>query len=198
MAGLFHDLGRFKQLVDYNTFNDSQSLDHADFSVRTLEKEEFLKKIDCHDEEIIYTAIGLHNKFDLPKKLSEHELLHARLLRDADKLDIYKVLSEYYTDRNSIPNHTLTWELPKGTEVSAAVQKEVLAGRMVMRKNIASEIDVKILQLSWIYDINFKPSFEYILGNRYLEKIYNTLPKKDNIIDIYRRIKVFAENKLLD
>jgi hypothetical protein len=53
------------------------------------------------------------------------------------------------------------------------------------------------MQLSWVYDINFKPTFEYLLKNRFLEKIYNTLPKKDIIIDIYRKVKVFAENKLL-
>jgi putative nucleotidyltransferase with HDIG domain len=198
LAGLFHDMGRFKQLVDYNTFNDSQSVDHAEFSAEILKREEFLQKIDCHEEELIYTTISLHNKFDLPKKLSERQLLHTRLLRDADKLDIFKVLTDYYTNLNSVPNHTLTWELPKGIEVSPAVKKAVLAGKLVAKRDVASEIDVKIMQLSWVYDINFKPTFEYLLKNRFLEKIYNTLPKKDIIIDIYRKVKVFAENKLLD
>lgn len=198
IAGLFHDVGRFRQLAEYDTFSDSRSVDHAELSVKILEEEGFLQKIDCHDKELIYTVIGLHNKFELPKKLAGRQLLHARLLRDADKLDIYKVLSDYYTNTDLAPNHTLTWELPKGTEVSAAVKKDVLAGKMVMKKDVASEIDVKILQLAWVYDINFRSTIEYLLNNRYLEKIYNTLPKKDIIIDIYRKVKVFAENKLMD
>jgi len=198
LSGLFHDIGRFTQLVDHNTFNDSKSLNHAELSTEVLRKEEIFQKIDCDEDELIYTAIVLHNKFELPKKLSERQLLHARLLRDADKMDILKVLTDYYSDRNGTPNHTLTWELPKGIEVSPAVKKEVLAGKLVMKQDVVSEIDVKIMQLSWVYDINFKPTFEYLLRNRFLEKIYNTLPKKDIIIDIYRKVKVFAENKLLD
>jgi len=57
---------------------------------------------------------------------------------------------------------------------------------------------VKIMQLSWIYDINFKASVEIILNNRYLEKIYSSLPKNDTVIDIYRKIKIFANNKLFE
>lgn len=198
LAGLFHDIGRFSQLVEYSTFNDVNSANHAEVSVDVLKKEEILRKLECNEEELIYTAIRLHNKFELPKKLSERELLHARLLRDADKLDIYKVITDYYTVRNSSPNHTLTWDLPRGTDVSPEVRKEALAGKLVTKKEVVSEMDVKIMQLSWVYDINFKPTFEYLLQNRFLEKIYNTLPKKDIVIDIYRKVKVFAENKLLD
>lgn len=197
-SALFHDLGRFKQLLDYNTFNDSQCVDHAELSVEILKKKEFLQKVDCHEDALIYTAIGLHSKFGLPKKLSERELLHTRLLRDADKLDILHVLTDYYINSNSVPNHTLTWELPKGTEVSPAVKKAVLGGKLVAKQDVVSEIDVKIMQLSWVYDINFKPTFELLLRERFLEKIYNSLPKKDIIIEIYRKVKVFAENKLLD
>jgi len=191
-------MGRFKQLVDYNTFSDSKSVDHAELSTEILQKKEFLQKIDCHEEELIYIVMSLHNKFELPKKLTECQFLHARLLRDADKLDIFKVLTDYYTNLNSAANHTLTWELPKGIEVSPAVKEAVLAGKLVAKQDVASEIDVKIMQLSWVYDINFKPTFEYLLGNRSLEKIYTTLPPKDIIIDIYRKVKVFAENKLMD
>jgi len=198
LAGLYHDIGRFSQLMKYNTFNDANSSDHAEIAIEVLKQEEIFQKIECDEEELIYKAIRFHNKFELPKKLTERELLHSCLLRDADKLDIYKVLTDYYTDRNSTPNHTLTWELPKGADVSSAVSKEALAGKLVTKKEVVSEIDVKIMQLSWVYDINFKPTFEYLLQNRFLEKIYNTLPKKDLIIDIYRKVKVFAENKLLD
>jgi len=198
LAGLFHDIGRFSQLVNHNTFNDSKSLDHAELSAEILDKEEFLQKIDCNEVDLIYNAIVLHNKFELPKKLSERQLLHAKLLRDADKLDIFQVLTDYYTNRNSVPNHTLTWELPKGLEVSPAVKKDIIAGKLVMKKDVVSEIDVKIMQLSWVFDINFKPTFEHLLQNRYLEKIYNTLPKNDIIFDIYRKVKVYSENKLMN
>lgn len=198
IAAIFHDIGRFEQLVKYNTFNDLNSVDHAELAVEILRNEKLLEQLDCEEEDLVYTAILAHNKFEIPKKISEQQLLHARLLRDADKLDILNVLSDYYSDRNSKPNHTLTWELPKGTQVSNAVAKEALAGKLVSKKNIVSELDVKILQMSWIFDLNFKVSVQYLLEKRYLEKIYDSMSKSDKIIDIYRKVKVFAENKMMD
>jgi hypothetical protein len=68
---------------------------------------------------------------------------------------------------------------------------------MVSKKNVLSEMDIKIMQLSWVYDLNFRPTFEYLVKNRYLESVYNSLPKNDLVIEIYRKIKVFTENKIM-
>jgi response regulator RpfG family c-di-GMP phosphodiesterase len=195
--GLFHDIGRFGQLLKYNTFNDFKSLDHAEYSAEIVESE-ILKTITILNKDAVLIAIKNHNKFELPKGLSETEMKFARLIRDADKLDILKVLTEYYTNRSSIPNHTLTWELPKGAAVSPAVVKEILAGKLVSKKNIVSELDVKIMQIAWVYDLNFKSSFEILVKNRFLESIYKTLPKTDSVIDIYRKVKMFVVNKFMN
>ena len=198
LAALFHDIGRFLQLSEYNTFDDSKSVDHAEFSVEILKRESFLQKLGCNSENLVFSAISAHNKFKIPEKLNGKELLHAKILRDADKLDILKILSDYYSQRNVQPNHTLTWELPEGNSVSNNVERDVLDGKVVLKKEVVSEIDLKIMQLSWIYDLNFKCTIEYAIRQRFFEKIYNSLPKHDKIIDIYRKIKVFGENKVMD
>ncbi len=198
VSAIFHDIGRFSQLINYGTFNDLISVDHAELAVEILKNEKFLEQLGCEDEDIVYSAVLLHNKFDIPKKIEGRELLHANLLRDADKLDILSVLSDYYLDRNAQPNHTLTWELPKGTKVSDAVAKEVLAGKLVSKKNVTSELDVKIMQMAWVFDLNFKTSMGFVLEKRYLEKIYESMSKSDRIIDIYRKVKVYAENKMME
>ena len=149
-------------------------------------------------QELVFFAIYHHNKLQLPKKGKEREMIHASILRDADKLDILKVLTDYYSDKNKKPNHTLTWELPTGGTVSKPVAKEILAGKLVPKGKVKNETDVKIMQLSWVFDLNFKPSFEIISENRLFEKIYNTLPKTDTVIEIYRKVKVYSENKLLE
>jgi len=189
LSGLLHDIGRLKQIVEYDTFFDEKSIDHGDLAINIIEEGTFLENIDAAKRNLILLAIQNHNKFKIQEGLSDSEMMFAKLLRDADKLDILKVLSEYYSSRNSSPNHTLTWELPKGTVVSVNVSKEVLAGKMVSKKNLASEIDIKILQLSWVFDINYRPAIEYLMKNRYLESIYKTLPKNDLVIEIYRKIK---------
>ncbi len=197
LAGLLHDVGRFQQLKEYDTFHDEKSVDHADFAVKIIEEGSFLEDIEPDLKKLILVAVQNHNKLKIQDGLSEQELVFAKLLRDADKIDILRVLSDYYSKRNSTPNHTLTWELPKGSSVSANVSKEVLAGKLVSKKNVASELDVKVMQLSWVFDINYRTTIEYLLKNRYLEIIYSTLPKNDLVIEIYRKIKVFTENRIL-
>ena len=64
--GLFHDIGRFKQLVEYNTFNDSKSVDHADYSVQVLNERDFFTKLNDRQIEIALLSIANHNKRELP------------------------------------------------------------------------------------------------------------------------------------
>lgn len=195
--GLLHDIGRFQQLADYKTFDDSKSVDHAEFGINLLKDNVIFDALDDEMKNVVFHAIQYHNKFELPKKLSQLEMLYAKLLRDADKMDILRVITEYYSNQKKQPNHTLTWELPKGSVVSKKVAKTVLAGNQVLKDDLETDIDVKILQLSWIFDLNLRSAFEFVLENRFLEKIYNTLSKTDTIIEIYRKVKVYAENKIL-
>jgi len=198
LVGLLHDIGRFRQLSEFDTFNDEKSIDHAELALEILKDVNLFDILKIGNKELVFTAILNHNKFKIKEGLSNEEFLHAKLIRDADKLDIYRVLTEYYSKRNGSANHTLTWELKKGTVVTPDVAKEVLAGKMVTKKNVLSEMDIKILQLSWVYDLNYRPAFEYLMKNRYLENIYNSLPKNDLVIEIYRKIKVFTENRLMN
>ncbi len=197
LIGLLHDIGRFSQVVEFDTFSDDKSIDHAENAVKILKEGNLFEVLNFENKELVFAAILNHNKFKISDGLTGQELIHAKLIRDADKMDIFKVLTEYYLKRNGKLNHTLTWELPKGTVVSPSVAKEVLAGKMVSKKNVASEIDVKIMQLSWVYDLNFRTTFEYLAKHRYLESVYNSLPKNDLVIEIYRKIKVYSENKIM-
>lgn len=197
LAGLFHDIGRFRQSAEYNTFNDDKSVDHGDLAAKILHEAPFFEKFDIVQKNLLLSAVQNHNKYKIQDGLTEDELQMARLVRDADKLDIFKVLAELYSNKKNQINNLFTSELPKGTNVSPLVIKEVLSEKIVSKKNVASELDMKIMQLSWAYDLNFRPSIDILIRNRYLEIIYNTLPKNDMIIDIYRKIKVFTENRIL-
>lgn len=197
LVGLLHDIGKFSQMVELETLSDDKSIDHAENAVKILKERDLFELLNFENKELVFAAILNHNKFKISDGLTGQELLHAKLVRDADKMDIFRVLTEYYLKRNGKLNHSLTWELPKGTVVSPSVAKEVLAGKMVAKKNVASEIDVKIMQLSWVYDLNFRTTFEYLVKNRYLESVYNSLPKNDLVIEIYRKIKVYSENKIM-
>lgn len=197
IAGLLHDIGRFRQLIEFGTFNDAESVDHAQYSMEVIEEKGILEFLSEEQVRSVFVAIENHNKKSIAPKLDATTMLLAQLLRDADKLDILKVLTDYYSNPKVAPNHTLTWEMPGGIGVSPEVAKQVLAGKLVSKENVKSQADIKVMQLSWVYDLNFKPSFDILLKYRYLDKIYNSMTKSDTVIEIYRKVKVFAENKVM-
>ena len=92
LSGLLHDIGRFQQLIEYDTFNDEKSADHADLAVKIIEEGTFLEDIGPDFKNLILVAIQNHNKFKIQDGLSVQEMELAKLLRDADKIDILKEL----------------------------------------------------------------------------------------------------------
>lgn len=94
LIGLLHDIGRFEQIRLYNTFNDKDSINHGEFAVKILFEDGLIRKFietDKYDK-IIKLAIVNHNRTYIEEGLTERELLHAKIIRDADKTDIYSVL----------------------------------------------------------------------------------------------------------
>ena len=77
--GLFHDIGRFKQLIEYNTFDDSKSLDHAEHSIEVLKEGQFLDLLDEQQIELALPAIEWHNKKEVPRHFGEEALLFAQI-----------------------------------------------------------------------------------------------------------------------
>ena len=97
--GLLHDIGRFEQVRRYGTFIDAVSVDHAEFGADLLFREKLIERFPAEDltEErlcVLETAIRLHNKLTLPEALDETTRRFCELIRDADKLDIFRVVSE--------------------------------------------------------------------------------------------------------
>lgn len=195
-AGLFHDIGRFQQFNDFETFDDNVSTDHAALSVEVIGAKGALSGLGKENEEAVHTAIFHHNKFDVPKNLGVDSLTLARLLRDADKLDILNVLCDYYENKKGQPNHTLTWDLPNGLKISEDVAKVILNRKPIQKQIVKNKIDLKVFQMSWVFDLNYKASFRILAQKRYIERIYDTLPKSEKIIEFYRGIKIYIENSI--
>ena len=113
--GLLHDIGRFEQVRRYGTFSDAKSIDHAELGadllfrdglldnfIKGCEASELSRWISGRWREIAERAIRLHNKLALPEGLDDTMRTYCELLRDADKADIFRVLSEVpYEDRSA-------------------------------------------------------------------------------------------------
>ncbi len=107
LSGMLHDIGRFEQLKRYGTFIDRLSVDHAELGADILFRDGLFGRFidDSGSSEtgtMMETAIRLHNKLALPDDLDEETRMFSEILRDADKCDIFRVLTEPpFDERNS-------------------------------------------------------------------------------------------------
>lgn len=195
VIALLHDVGRFKQFEKYGTSVDMHSENHASLGVKIIRLNDVLNGIDKSIIELILCAIANHNKMEIPDDLPGECKFFTKLLRDADKLDIWRVCADYYSDKNKIKNDYIELGLPDNPEISEEVCKDLLEGIFVRTVNLKSLNDFKLLQVGWIYDINFPRSFQIIREREYLDKIYSVLPHTDIVNEIYAKIEAYLEEK---
>ena len=173
---LFHDLGRFNQYTLYRSFNDRRTEDHALMGLRELEQTGVLSALAETERDTIKIAIEYHNQRDLPQSLPDRCLLFARLIRDADKLDILESYVEYYTQTTHEAYSVLETGLPNTPEYSKTFVENLLQQQSCSYGDVKNCNDRKLLQLSWIYDVNFAFTLSEIGRKDYVKKIFATLP----------------------
>ncbi|MDT8401961.1 MAG: HD domain-containing protein [Bacteroidales bacterium] len=188
IIALLHDVGRFEQYAGYGTFNDGKSVNHAGLGIEIILRNGVLDTLDISIRDLVIKAIAYHNRVSLPDDETETCLFYSMLLRDADKLDIWKVVTDYYHRKDGKRNHGLELELPDTAGVSAEVLDDIRNGRAVNMKNIRNLNDFKLLQMAWIFDINFKPTRDIIKERNYLDKIRAVLPQSPETEEIFSRI----------
>lgn len=179
LIGLLHDIGRFEQVRRYNTFTDRLSVDHADLGVEVLKENNFLSQF-CEDEKYyktILVSIKNHNKFRIEEGLNEEENLQCRIIRDADKIDIF----------NSIRLENLDTLMDDSNIDDSVVTPYVLEnfykGIQTNRKLLKTPIDEYISNIAMVFDLNFKPSFKLLKEKNYINEIIDRCSNKemDNI-----------------
>jgi len=163
---LFHDIGRFKQYKTYRTFNDIVSENHARLGLRQIAIHKVLSVCTTAEKRLITRAIAYHNAAILPVNEDDNTLFFMRLIRDADKLDIWKLFIDYCKEREK--NHSSAIELG-------------LPDDPVYSQRVKTLNDFKLLQIGWVYDLNFVPSFQTVQNRKYIEKLEETLPQSKEI-----------------
>ena len=192
---LLHDVGRFEQYDRYGTFSDLNSENHAVLGIKILNENNILKGIDQSTQELILCAIFHHNRIELPKRTTEACLFFTKLLRDADKLDIWRVLTNYYCNKNIPRNESIELGLPDTPEISGKVCQELMAGKPIKEEHLKSLNDFKLLLIGWVYDVNFPRTFQLIRERGYLEMIRDALPPSERVLEIYSIIRTRLEKE---
>ena len=190
-TALLHDVGRFEQLKRYGTFSDIKSEDHASLGVRIIKELGILHFLDPIDADLIVTAVENHNKAVIDKRLSDRAMHICKLLRDADKLDIWHVVIGYYMEGLEKENPTIVHNLPAGEDVSIAIYDEFKKRNIIPFSMLETVIDFKILQMGWIFDINTNKAMALAVERGCLEAIYKTLPHSERIENLYQMMNKY-------
>lgn len=167
LIGLLHDIGRFEQLKRYDTFKDSISVDHAQMGLKVLKEKNFIKEF-CEEDKyynVIFTAISNHNKYKIEDNLDNKTLMHAQIIRDADKLDILNLL-QFETFETLYKKHEIINE-----PISEKVYDSIFNNKQVNRKEQKTSMDDWVSNIAYIFDLNFKPSFQILKEKDYINKI---------------------------
>jgi putative nucleotidyltransferase with HDIG domain len=190
ITALFHDVGRFEQYRQFRTFSDRLSLNHAEFGVNILKQNQVLDRLPDPLKAMIFKVIRHHNRAQLPLEEDEKCLFFSRLLRDADKLDIWRVVTDYYQQKESGgQNHAIELDLPDTPGISSKVIENIRQGKPVLFKEMQNLNDFKLLQAGWVHDVNFAPTLARLKGRGYLKRIQKTLPDTGEIRSLFNLLE---------
>lgn len=196
LLGMLHDIGRFEQIRCFGTFNDVQSVDHAEFGADLLFKEGLIRKFaegyyeECElarsgneeaeqiiknnehhnkDTGLIEMAIRQHNKYRVKEDLTERQRMFCDILRDADKVDIFKVNADIPME---IIYDVTTEELKNGI-----ITKEVLESfykkETVLKSVRRSAVDHIVGHISLLFELVYKESYRQAKEQGYVYKLLN-------------------------
>jgi len=197
-VALFHDLGRFPQYHKYRTFRDAHSANHAKLSLLELHRHRVLHDLAPAERYLIGRAIILHNRLDLPAGLDPDTLLHSRLIRDADKLDILKVMAEHFRLPEAKRNPVVTLGLDPKPGVREEIFRRFFAGRIMGHNDLASEDELKVLLLSWVFDINFLPTLAILREQEHVRSIAAGLPDVKRSREVVNYYYAYIDQRLAE
>lgn len=216
LLGMLHDIGRFEQIRRFGTFNDAQSVDHAEFGADLLFKEGLIRKFaggyyeeyelarsgneeagqaysrqkDCQEDckedcdegklnseqvkcnegklaGLLELAIRQHNKYRVKEGLTDKELMFCNILRDADKVDIFKVNADIPME---IIYDVTTEELKNGI-----ITKEVLESfyrkETVLKSLRKSAVDHIVGHISLLFELVYPESYRQAKEQGYVYKL---------------------------
>lgn len=175
-AALFHDAGRFPQYIRYKTFLDRNSKDHGILGTIVLGKNELLRFLTPAERRLVRAAVAIHNRKDVPRGISESLRQIVQVVRDADKLDIIRVMVAHFTrEPEAFPVVTLNVK-----DVPGAYTKEIyddaLEGNQGDYSKMIYANDFKLLLCGWVNDFVFNETRRLAHVRGLLESLMDTLP----------------------
>jgi hypothetical protein len=195
-VALFHDIGRFPQYAEYKTFRDADSKNHGLIGVKTLLRENVLQALPEDEQKLILNTVKFHNAYAIPTRQSGEEIFFLKLIRDADKVDIFRVFIEYYESPKSERASATAFGVPDTPEYSREMLSCLARKQIASYSQIKTENDFKLMKLSWVYDLNFDESIRLIHNKNYINNLINKLPRTEEIQSVMAILTEYIKERL--
>lgn len=166
LIGLFHDIGRFKQWVNYKTYDDNKSVDHGDLSYEILSNPTYKQVLNLSKSEyhILKESIRYHTKPYLGKDANIIKFNY--ILKDSD------AFANVITTANGIQQMTVS---------KNGVTKEILEDfehrKFLKFYSPKTKLDRCLMLTACCYYINDKFIRKIIAESNYIEIIYESFSK---------------------
>lgn len=201
IIALLHDIGRFEQIKEFEEFNDKK-IEHAEFGVKVLFDNSLIRKFIDEDkyDNIIYKAIYNHNKYKIEENLNEKELLQCKIIRDADKLDNFRVKEKDKLE-DMFPKiyneKTINYET-----ISEKVYEDFMQHKCIKLEDRKTIIDYWVCVIAFIFDLNFNISLQYVKENNYIDILVNRIEYKNDTTkqkmeDIRKCAKEYIDDRII-
>ena len=197
LIGLLHDIGRFKQYTEIGLGDNLEGFDHGDYGAKVLFEDNMIRKFieKSKYDEIIKKAIINHNKFSIEKGLTEEEQIFAKIIRDADKIDIlYESEEIFYKGNEETINKSI---------LSDKIYNQFMKKTLIIKEKnvILKYIEDITCVLAFIFDINYTTSFKIINEKNYINNIlerykFEDKETQEKVNKIKKLANEYIENKI--
>ena len=199
LAALYHDCGRFPQFKRYRTFLDAASVDHALLSFKTMRDEGLVKEEPGRVRGLAQCAVLLHNRHILPQKLSAEARFVTDVVRDADKLDIFRIMVEHLQSALPEKDAVLLHVKEDPDCWTPRVFEDVMAGRVARYSDLRYVNDFRLLLGTWMFELRFAATRHAVAASGLMDAVLDGLPRKAGLMPaldvLYSRLEACRRDK---
>ena len=192
LCALFHDISRFEQYDKFRTFLDRISFDHGDRSAALIDELGLVPELPAEDRACVVDAVRVHNKFAIPDGFPAGHLAAAKMIRDADKLAILRLIIRFFNGDSSDP--AIRLDLPDSPGWTPAILETALSGKCVRYTDMRCVNDFKLGLFAWSCDLNYPSSAALALDEDLFGRIRALLPASADIDRLLESARVRLDN----
>ena len=176
-------------------------MNHAVFSAQIIKENQILQEeIEEEDKKVIYQAVFYHNVYkieEIEEELSERSIYFLKMIRDADRLDIYKSMAEVVPKLS--PKERYIWynERTDENQISDLIYHQILENDSPSMKDCKTIVESQFARISWVFrDTSFKESIVIILNEKYFEKIHEDMKHSERSEEMYEHVMKYLIDML--